>query len=134
MAYETGQAHFTSLSSKNKSCIVQIADMADTQLPVPFFPVTLPPPLSGRMSGPKNSGRKPFSSVAPARILQVSRLQIQLRLETIHEEESGDIDEDETYTSSAPFSAFLSSQTVCFLEIIKSSSSFETQLPVCLGN
>ena len=114
---------------------VQIPEMADTQLSAPVFPVSLQPPLVSQSmtmkQASKNSCRKPFSSVAPARLLQVSRLQIQLRLETIHEEETANTDDE---TSSAPLRAFLSSQTQCFFEVTKSSSSYEAQRPVCLGN
>ncbi|KAJ9691069.1 hypothetical protein PVL29_013307 [Vitis rotundifolia] len=81
------------------------------------------------MKASKSSGRTPFSTVAPAQFLRVSRLQIQQKLETIHEEGTAEGDDE---SSPVPLAAFFSSQlSACFLEVNKPSSSYESNMALC---
>ena len=66
--------------------------------------ITLQPLLAQpMMKASKSSARTPFSTVALARFLQVSRFQIQQKLETIHEEETAEGDDEPSPVTLAGF-------------------------------
>ncbi|KAG8637457.1 hypothetical protein MANES_15G124301v8 [Manihot esculenta] len=61
----------------------------------------------------KTSPRTPFSAVAPARLMRVSRVPIRITLETIYEEENEEefcMDMDQSFSSSILSTCFLQGQ------------------------
>lgn len=95
--------------------------MAFGELALLLFPIPLQPPTK---APPKVKPSKavvdatspltPLSAVAPPCFLPISRLQIQVTLETIFEEETSEQETEASSTSSAMFSA---KKSACFLEM-----------------
>ncbi|KAI8000411.1 hypothetical protein LOK49_LG09G02330 [Camellia lanceoleosa] len=93
--------------------------IAPTVFPVPPKPTIVPPKTTPAST--TSPARTPFSAVAPPRFPVLSRLQIRVSLETIHEEETTD---EFTETSSPSSALFLSKNPTCSLQVGKHWPSY----------
>lgn len=113
--------------------------MAKLQVSPLALPTVVLPALIKINQIPCKSEMTPFSAVVPARVVAVSRVQIETSLETIYEEETfitttsttedDDHDCDDDFAVKSPPVTLLSSSpssTTCFLELYKSTNFSST--------
>ncbi|CAK9151957.1 unnamed protein product [Ilex paraguariensis] len=121
------------LTLKPKSRDMEAIQKSPSMFPIPPHQALLPPKIT---HDSKISPLTPFSAVAPARLLGISRLKVQSTLETIEEEEivedcfeASDTCKEETadhcFESSITTPAsFLSARSTCSFDMQKSLASY----------